>query len=61
MTSDEEKLKSAIKFISLNNELNKRKRDLDKAIISNDKEEIEHKRKIYEKVKETRNSYVEKR
>jgi len=60
MTNEEEKLKGAIEFISLNKELNKRKRDLDKAIISEDKENIEHKRLIYEKVKETRDSHVRK-
>lgn len=58
--NDEEKLKSAIEFISLNKELNKRKKDLEKAIKSNDKEEIEHKRLIYGKVKETRDSHVRK-
>lgn len=58
MTDDESKLKSAIEFMSLNEEVNRRKRDLHKAILSGDKEDIEHKKQIYEKVKGTRDSHV---
>lgn len=61
MADDKRKLKDAIEFMILNKEVVKRRGNLRKAVLSGDKEDIEHKKKIYEKVKEIRDYHVRRK
>ncbi len=56
--NEKEKLHDIISFISVNRELNKVKKELNKAILRGNSDEIKHKREILEKVKETRDTYI---